>query len=62
MSTTREWLERAELERLLWALQDDLGLNATEDIVADVRAARLALTDRRATYGSRWPCSPTTSA
>jgi hypothetical protein len=49
--STREWLERAELERLLWALQDDLGLNATEDIVADVRAARLALTDRRATYG-----------
>jgi hypothetical protein len=51
MSTRQEWLERAELERLLWALQDDLSLNATEDIVADVRAARLALTDRRATYG-----------
>jgi hypothetical protein len=51
MSTRQEWLERAELERLLWALQDNLGLNATEDIVADVRAARLALVDRRATYG-----------
>ena len=51
MSIPRETLEHAELERLLWALQDDLGLTATEDIVADVRAARLALTDRRATYG-----------
>ena len=51
MSIPREALEHAELERLLWALQDDLGLTATEDIVADVRAARLALADRRATYG-----------
>ena len=51
MSIPRETLEYSELERLLWALQDDLGLTATEDIVADVRAARLALTDRRATYG-----------
>ena len=51
MSIPREVQEHAELERLLWALQDDLGLTATEDIVADVRAARLALTDRRATYG-----------
>ena len=51
MSIPRETLEHAELERLLWALQDDLGLTATEDIVADVRAARLALADRRATYG-----------
>ena len=51
MSIPREALEHTELERLLWALQDDLGLTATEDIVADVRAARLALADRRATYG-----------
>ena len=51
MSIPREVQEHAELERLLWALQDDLGLTATEDIVADVRAARLALADRRATYG-----------
>ena len=51
MSIPRETLEHAELERLLWALQDDLGLTATEDIVADVRAARLALEGRRATYG-----------
>ena len=51
MSIPREVQEHTELERLLWALQDDLGLTATEDIVADVRAARLALADRRATYG-----------
>ena len=51
MSIPREVQEHTELERLLWALQDDLGLTATEDIVADVRAARLALEGRRATYG-----------
>ena len=51
MSIPREVQEHTELERLLWALQDDLGLTATEDIVADVRAARLALADKRATYG-----------